>query len=304
VLALVSLPSYDPNDPEEWYGPNVRLKPVTSVFQSGPLLQPFLLFGALSAQVPNANALADAFAAGRANTGQRLARSLGLDTAQATLMQAGLFRSTGVEIPGEARPLVRVAGPNETLLKEIGEGSAVAPTLLVYASSLAALLEGSEPGDISLLMRSASSSPHEIPSAATREVRDRMVERARHLSGDSSANFGGLWSTYRERVEGNAVTRNIAAALFAPADEPRYLVVLKLRVGTANPGKDVGLRIATDILRGLDGSVSRAPALVLAAASGDPRQQYSTDAPPRPETPVSLAPRPLASPPRARASAT
>lgn len=261
LAAIVSLPSYDPADLPNRFGPRLRLKPVTDLFQPGPMLQPFLLYGVLSAESPEQTDLKRAFTAGHRNVGLAMAQALGYQRAMTALEHSGLLQPVDIDFPGAARALVRSRGTPDVLLRDIGNGAGVAPSLLTYSTSLATALTGttrptrltktfSQSEDDSVA--AGSDAPSQLNAAAhVLALRTEMIKHARLRSGDPHADFGGMWASYRERAEDGPGTRRAAVALFAPAEEPRYLVAVTIRPGSGDLSADAVLEIGIDALRAL-----------------------------------------------------
>jgi hypothetical protein len=259
VAAMVSLPSYDPDDLPNRHGANMRLKPVTDVFQPGPLLQPFLLYGVLSADLPERDALSRKFVAGQEEAGIEMARVLGRGGIMLALKRSRLIEPMEVDFPGRANALVRRDATTDALLQEFGNGEAVAMSLLRYSTSLAGILTGYSPTPTTLadLVKRAPTESAAIegtPAIWTDEtdlaadMRGELIKRARISSGDLLADFGGAWAVYRERAkEGDGVRRGVLA-LFAPAADPRYLLVLNARSSNEELTADALLRIGTDTM--------------------------------------------------------
>ncbi|MBL8268957.1 hypothetical protein [Steroidobacter sp.] len=254
VAALVSLPSYDPADLPNRYGPNLRLKPVTQVFQPGPMLQPFLLHAVLSAASPRAKALKDAFAAGHRDVGAAMARELGYEGSKASLERSGLLDRVDLDFPGVAQTLIRRNGTPEILLRDMGNGAGVAPSLFTYSMSLATLLNGARQRT-----RLIGASLQAQPNASTSDndaiyaniLRTEMVRRVRQQSGNPQADFGGLWAVYRDRVEQGLGPQRAALALFAPAEQPRYLLTVMIRPSSSDLSADTVLGIGSAALESL-----------------------------------------------------
>jgi hypothetical protein len=232
VAAMVSLPAYDPADWAHRFGPNLRLKPVTDVFQPGPLLQPFLLHGVFAAEMPERESLESAFVEARADAGVAMARALGRGGVVMALKDGGLAVPMRVDFPGGVSALLNRGATSDALLREFGNGQAVAMSLLEYATSLAGILTGTPPAAVTLaadgeLAGAAGRAAANV--ARGRALQGALVKRARIAGHDLLADFGGVWASYRERVKDGDGARRGVVALFAPAREPRYLVVVKTR---------------------------------------------------------------------------
>jgi hypothetical protein len=262
VIAMVSLPGFDPADISTRIQQNMRVKPVTEIFQLGPMLQPFLLDAAQERLTGTDLAVLDeAFVAGRSDAGVQMAQALGLEATRAAVSQYELGRRAGTGLPGEADPRLLRDGTDDLLLREFGEGAAVAPTLARYAYSFARLVGGRPVGPLVSVV--GESDPAAVPAPgrvgeAGATIRKRMVERAR--VHDPAADFGGMWSSWVEKSSRAQPPRHLAAAVFAPAESPTHLVVLKMRTGTTSATPEAGLDAARALLSRL---VAPAPAPTL-----------------------------------------
>jgi len=258
IAAIVSVPSFDPTDLPNRRGPNLRLKPATDAFQAGPMLQPFLLEGVLDAALPQEPALTSAFINGRRNAGETMVRALGLERATQTLERSGLVQPIDVDFPGAIAPLVRRHGTPQELLRDLGNGAGVAPSLLRYSTSLAAALLGTEPQPAriatAISQSRAIAAPMKVDIAAAlpsraHALRASLIERARRASGDATADFGGLWATYRDRTANGTGVRRGAVALFAPAEQPRYLIAITVRPSSRSLSAKDMLELGTRAIR-------------------------------------------------------
>jgi hypothetical protein len=227
VVAMVSLPGFDPAIVAQHAGPHVRLRPVTDAFQAGPMLQPFLLNELLSSATPESPTLRESFVRGESAVGTRMVNALGYEVSRSGLESAELLRKLDIDFPGAIRTLERRTGTAAELLRDLGNGSGIAPPLLRYSISLAGMIHGRPllPTRI-LIAAQTPPSPALSNEGASRAqaLRAAMVERARLLAGDPRADFGGMWASYDDRVETGEPVRRAAIALFTPAAQPKYLV--------------------------------------------------------------------------------
>jgi hypothetical protein len=254
VRSIVSLPAFDPADSRSRVGEHVRLRAVTDIFQTGPLLQPFLLSALLrerlTAQEPR---LTQAFIAGNDEAGVNMVEALGRRTSLYRLEDAGLLGRQAVEFPGTVSAIVRTEGCPDELTRDLGHGAGVATPLIQYASALLGELGGTRPRPLKLGYALADSDtlwpPFDEPRDPTAAALvERLVARARRQSGNPNANIGGLWATYEDRAAEGKGPARAALALFAPADAPTQLVVMTLRVGEREFSEDALLDIGEKVL--------------------------------------------------------
>lgn len=169
VLAMASLPTLNPNEPEDARGRGVRNRPVTDPFEPGSTLKTFTITGALEAGVTKKDEgwfcengrfqvgpsiIHDAHAVGAATTTEVLAKSsnictakiaarLGRDRLREILVRFGFGAPTGVDLPGERGGILRKA---ETLrpveIANISFGQGMTATPLQLAAGYAAIASG------------------------------------------------------------------------------------------------------------------------------------------------------------------
>jgi hypothetical protein len=233
VRAIVSMPGYDPTVSAQRTGRNVQLRAITQAFQAGPMLEPFLLHCALiRGQTRDAAHTPPLGRLGLATGTDLITQFSGHAEILEHLSGVGLLRAPDVDFPGAIPAIVRRNGAEAELLRDIGNGAGIAPSLLQYSASLASLIAGVGTRPVRLVVDSdATIAPEDAAadvSRASRLLREVLVQRARLRSGDASADFGGLWAAYRDRVDGGVGVGRAGLALFTPADSPNYLVTVTL----------------------------------------------------------------------------
>jgi cell division protein FtsI (penicillin-binding protein 3) len=169
VLAMASVPSLNPNEPEEARGKGVRNRAVTDPFEPGSTMKTFSITGAIEAGVVHPGdhwfcengryqvgpaTIHDAERIGEATTVEVLAKSSNICTAKIAarqgrerlhdiLLRFGFARPTGVDLPGERAGQVRSVprmGPVETATMSFGQGLTATP--LQVAAGYAAIADG------------------------------------------------------------------------------------------------------------------------------------------------------------------
>ncbi len=250
IAAILSLPSFDPANYQQRSGPQVRLRPVTDIFQAGPLLQPFFLNEVLGSALDAAPELRGRFVQAEIGAGMRMVSRLGYESARRSLLQADLLSPLDIGFPGASVTHERRYGANAEIEGDLGNGAGIALNLVRYSASLATLIDARS----SLVPRlhqvsAAPERPLRTPQrdAQTQLLRAALIERARLQSGNTSADFGGMWANYRDLVKEGEPVQRAAIVLFAPAAQPRYLLTMTFVTQSAIPEREL-LSIGKDAL--------------------------------------------------------
>jgi len=169
VLAMASVPSLNPNEPDGAGERGVRNRPVTDPFEPGSTMKTFSITGAIEAGIVHPDDhwfcengkfqigphfIHDAERIGEATTTEVLAKSSNICTAKIAaregrerlhevLLRFGFARPTGVDLPGERAGNVRSVekmGPVETATMSFGQGLTATP--LQVATGYAAIANG------------------------------------------------------------------------------------------------------------------------------------------------------------------
>jgi cell division protein FtsI (penicillin-binding protein 3) len=169
VLAMASVPSLNPNEPDGAHDKGVRNRAVTDPFEPGSTMKTFTLAGALEAGVIKPSDhwdcengkyqvgpafIHDAERIGEATTVEVLAKSSNICTAKIAarqgrerlhdmLLRFGFGRPTGVDLPGERAGQIRSTermGPVETATMSFGQGLTATP--LQVTAGYAAIANG------------------------------------------------------------------------------------------------------------------------------------------------------------------
>lgn len=262
-IALASYPSNDPTYRPGFKSAWQRLRPVTDVFQLGPMVQPYLLAGAYGYKVPTLPKLAYDFSTANMSSGSKLVNALGLDKAILSLKQFSLDRKTGIEMPTEAHTLCCGLGDEATRTIELGHGQAVATSLVRYASSFAGLVKGGQQRELKLVTQvthpdhrvenpTALNYGAEVAPKLAEKIRYVLIDRVRSATRDPDHKAGGMWATYLEKHDSGKVNRIVSAAFFTPAYRPKYVVALKLGLGNQLADENAGLKLGLEIIDDLD----------------------------------------------------
>jgi cell division protein FtsI (penicillin-binding protein 3) len=169
ILAMASVPSLNPNEPDDGRARGVRNRAVTDPFEPGSTMKTFTLTGALEAGVIHVAdhwfcengrftvgpaTIHDAERIGNATTTEVLAKSSNICTAKIAaragrerlhdvLLRFGFGQRSGVDLPGERAGQIRSTermGPVETATMSFGQGLTATP--LQIAAGYAAIANG------------------------------------------------------------------------------------------------------------------------------------------------------------------
>ncbi|OJY35812.1 MAG: penicillin-binding protein [Rhizobiales bacterium 65-9] len=277
VIALVSLPDYDPNNPADALQPDKINRINVGVFEMGSTFKALTTAMALDSGKFNLNSMIDSRAGtlrygGRAihdynggknralsipeifiyssNIGSaKLALGIGVDGHKEFLRKAGQLERLITELPENARPIVpsRWSEVNTATIG-FGHGLAVAP--LQALSAVAALTNGGVLLPPTFLKRSAE----EAKALGSRLVKPETSEAMRYLlrlnaemGSATRANVPGFYvggkTGTAEKVIGGRYSKNKNLATFmavVPADKPRYLFLTILDEPQAINGAATG----------------------------------------------------------------
>ncbi|MEX0851928.1 MAG: penicillin-binding protein 2 [Bauldia sp.] len=263
VLALASLPDFDPNDPADALRPDRLNRVSAGVYELGSVFKSFTFAMALDSGRVGMGDRIDASHAIRvggftiddfhgknrvltvpevfiysSNIGAaRMALEVGGEMQQEYLRRFGLFDKAAIDLPESAKPLVPSKWSELTVMTvAFGHGLAVTPLQLAVAD--AALLNGGNLIPPTLLPRSRA----EAERLASRVIKPETSAELRYLfrlnvekgSGKRAAvpgyMVGGKTGT-AEKVENGrySSTKRLNSFLAAfPMDDPRYVVLVVL----------------------------------------------------------------------------
>lgn len=263
VIAMVSVPDFDPNNPREAHDPERINRLTTGVFEMGSTFKAFTLAMALDSGKYNLNSLWDARGPlhygkftihddepkGRflnmkevftfsSNVGAaRIALSQGVEGHKAFLRKMGQLDRLRTELPESASPLVpkRWAELN-TVTIAYGHGMAVAPLQAVMGVS--ALVNGGYLIPPTFRKRSEE----KAMEVAKRVIKPETSEKMRFLmrlnaeigtarKADVKGYYiGGKTGTAEKVVNGRYAKKRVLTAFTAilPADKPRYQILIML----------------------------------------------------------------------------
>jgi len=263
VIAMVSVPDYDPNNPREALDPNRINRLTTGVFEMGSTFKALTMAMALDS---GKITLGSSFDASRplhygkfeindyhaqrrvlsvpeiftysSNIGTaKMALSLGVEHHKAFLRRMGQMDRLTTEIPESALPLVpKNWGELNTVTIAFGHGMAVAPLQAVMA--VGALMNGGKLIPPTFLKRSEAEAAEFAKQVVKPETSDRMRYLMRLNAEKGSARrvdvagyyVGGKTGTSEKVVNGHYSKTKLLTTFMAvfPADKPRYLVTIIL----------------------------------------------------------------------------
>lgn len=263
VLALVNLPTYNPNNRTSMNGGRARNRAVTDIFEPGSTLKPFTVAAALEAGGITPETVLETspgtFSIGKAtirdahkedaltvaqviqkssNVGSaKIALSLPPQTLWEMLSEAGFGSLTGSGFPGEVsgklRPY-RTWRPIEQATMSYGHGIAV--SLMQLARAYTLFSGEGELKPISLLRLDSPPSGKRVMSRDTALAVSRMLEMVAQPGGTapqariSGYRVAGKTGT-AHKLEGNGYAKNRYLSTFvgyAPASNPRFVIAVML----------------------------------------------------------------------------
>ena len=263
IVAMVSVPDFDPNSPKEAHDPDRINRLTTGVFEMGSTFKAFTLAMALDSGKYDLNSMWDArgplhygkFAIhddepkGRflnmkevftfsSNVGAaRIALSQGVEAHKAFLRKMGQLERLRTELPESASPLVpRHWGELNTVTIAFGHGIAVAPLQAVMG--IDALVNGGYLIPPTFMKRTEQ----EAMEIAKRVIKPETSEKMRFLmrlnaeigtarKADVAGYYiGGKTGTAEKVVNGHYAKKRVLTAFTAilPADNPKYQLLVML----------------------------------------------------------------------------
>ncbi|WP_254432541.1 penicillin-binding protein 2 [Magnetospirillum sp. SS-4] len=262
LLAMVSLPDFDPNDPPPVTDPSMFNRAAKGAYEMGSTFKLFNTamaldsgritlnssFDATRPLVFNSHTIHDDHALNRwmtvpeilihsSNIGSaRMALDVGTDGQRAFMARLGMLSAPALELPEVGAPLVpRPWREINTITIAFGHGLSVTPLQLL--AGVATLVNGGEYRPPTLLARA----PDE-PSPGLRIIKPKTSEQMRHLmrqvvtegTGKKADvpgyEVGGKTGTAEKAVGGGYRKKAVLSSFVAafPMDAPRYAVLIML----------------------------------------------------------------------------
>jgi cell division protein FtsI (penicillin-binding protein 3) len=263
IVAMVSVPDFDPNNPREAHDPDRINRLTTGVYEMGSTFKAFTLAMALDTGKVDLNSMWDARGSlqygkftihddhplGRminmkevfyysSNVGAaRIALSQGVEAHKAFLRKLGQLERLRTELPESASPLVpRHWGELNTVTIAFGHGIAVAPLQAVMG--IDALVNGGYLIPPTFLKRTEQ----EAMALAKRVIKPETSEKMRYLmrlnaevgtakKADVKGYYiGGKTGTAEKVINGRYAKKRVLNAFTAilPADNPKYQLLIML----------------------------------------------------------------------------
>jgi cell division protein FtsI (penicillin-binding protein 3) len=263
IVAMVSVPDFDPNNPKEAHDPDRINRLTTGVFEMGSTFKAFTLAMALDSGKYDLNSMWDArgplhfgkFAIhddepkGRylsmkevftfsSNVGAaRIALAQGVEAHKAFLRKMGQLERLRTELPESASPILpKHWGELNTVTISFGHGIAVAPLQAVMG--IDALVNGGYLIPPTFMKRSEA----EAMAIARRVIKPETSEKMRYLmrlnaevgtarKADVNGYYiGGKTGTAEKVINGRYAKKRVLTAFTAilPADSPRYQLLVLL----------------------------------------------------------------------------
>ncbi|MCS6986912.1 MAG: penicillin-binding protein 2 [Sphingomonadaceae bacterium] len=284
VLALASLPAFNPNAPGPAATQPDRMNRITlGVHELGSILKPLTV--AMALEAGTLTSLSQTFPTtpihlGRhrirdlkprarpltvpevlilsSNVGSaRMAEGLGASRQRAFLSRLGLLAPVPVELPERGRPLFpREADWGLPAVMTIGFGHGLAVTPLHAAAAYAALVNGGLYRPPTLLKRDSPAPAQRVFSAETSRIvramlRVAVTEGTGRRADAPGYRVGGKTGTAEKPKPGGGYDHRRNVTSFAgafPMDDPRYVVVVTLDEPQGDPatggGRTAGVTVA------------------------------------------------------------
>ncbi|MBR0838034.1 penicillin-binding protein 2, partial [Bradyrhizobium manausense] len=270
IVAMVSLPDFDPNNPKEAHDPDRINRLTTGVYEMGSTFKAFTLAMALDSGKINLNSswdargnlhygkftIHDSHNLGRfintkevftysSNIGAaRIALNQGVEAHKAFLAKMGQLTRLRTELPESAAPLVpRRWGELNTVTIAFGQGLSVAPLQAVMGIN--ALMNGGYLIPPTFMKRSED----EARAMAKRVIKPETSDKMRYLmrlnaeigtakSADVKGYYvGGKTGTSEKVINGRYAKKRVLNSFTAimPSDDPKYQILVMLDEPQALP---------------------------------------------------------------------
>jgi cell division protein FtsI (penicillin-binding protein 3) len=263
IVAMVSLPDFDPNNPKEAHDPDRINRLTTGVYEMGSTFKAFTLAMALDSGKYDLNSMWDARAPlhfgrftihddhrlGRfinmkevftysSNIGAaRIALAQGVEAHKAFLRKMGQMERLRTELPESASPILpRKWGELNTVTIAFGHGIAVAPLQAVMG--IDALVNGGYLIPPTFLKRSEAEAMKLAKRVIKKETSDKMrfllrlnAEVGTAKKADVKGYYvGGKTGTAEKVINGRYAKKRVLNAFTAilPADNPQYQLLVML----------------------------------------------------------------------------
>ncbi len=279
VLALVNLPTYNPNNREKVTGQQTRNRAIIDLYEPGSTMKAFTIAAGIEAGVvrpetmiqtaPGSitigpNTIRDTSAHGLINVTQVLQKSSNVGSVKIAMMlpadrfwqalsDVGFGAPTRIGFPGEAHGRLRSPRnwrPIEQATMSYGHGLSV--TLLQMARAYIAFATDGEMRPLSIVRNDAPAPGVRVMSADTAQTVRRMLELATQAGGTAPRaqvagyRVGGKTGTAHKVENGVYVNRYVASFIgLAPVSAPR--IVVAVMIDEPSAGQHYGGQVAAPV---------------------------------------------------------
>ncbi len=253
ILAMASVPNFDPNHPQDFSLERKRNRAVTDSFEPGSVMKPILVAGALARGLVEPNTKFDC-EGGIMHLGKRTIREaessekfgqltvseilsfssnvgaskigfkMGDKAVRENLSLFGFGEKTGVDLPGEARGIIQAMPWRDHLLANISFGQGMTATPLQIANAYAAIANGGwlkQPYIVKAIRDHESGEVAEMQGKSLRRVltADQAAKLRMMLTGVTGPGGTGM----RARVPGFPVAGKTGTAQKVAAGSRGYM---------------------------------------------------------------------------------
>ena len=283
VLALVNLPTYNPNDRSVLTGAQLRNRVLTDTFEPGSVMKPFTIALALESRLATPFTLIETapgrMTIGRATIGdvrshgtltvsQVLEKSSNIGTAKLALQMppqqmwelltdVGFGQAPRLGFPGAVAGRLRPHRSWKPIEQAtISYGHGISTSLIQMAQSYLVFARDGEMIPLSLLKTAGNPAARRVLSKETAQEVRAMMERATGPAGTAQRaqvpgyRVAGKTSTAHKVVNGRYANKYVAAFVgLAPVSDPRIIVAVMVDEPTA--GGHFGGRVAAPVFAGI-----------------------------------------------------
>ncbi|MGV3654071.1 MAG: peptidoglycan D,D-transpeptidase FtsI family protein, partial [Noviherbaspirillum sp.] len=283
VLALVNLPTYNPNDRSVLTGAQLRNRVLTDTFEPGSVMKPFTIALALESRLATPFSLIETapgrMTIGRATIGdvrshgtltvsQVLEKSSNIGTAKLALQMppqrmwelltdVGFGQAPRLGFPGAVAGRLRPHRSWKPIEQAtISYGHGISTSLIQMAQSYLVFARDGEMIPLSLRKTAGNPAARRVLSRKTAQEVRAMMERATGPAGTAQRaqvpgyRVAGKTSTAHKVVNGRYANKYVAAFVgLAPVSDPRIIVAVMVDEPTA--GGHFGGRVAAPVFAGI-----------------------------------------------------
>ncbi|WP_166351483.1 peptidoglycan D,D-transpeptidase FtsI family protein [Phytoactinopolyspora limicola] len=294
IVALASVPSVDPNDPNELEPADRGSRAVEEAYEPGSVFKPLTMAALIEEGVAGAESVYSVpdrirrsghtirdyynhpeqqmtltgILAKSSNVGTLLAtEAIGKDTFHEYLDRFGIGSATGIGLPAETSGRLP-ADMSDLTRDNVSFGQGVSVNAVQMASAYAAIANGGVRIDPTLISATIGADGQETPTEGAEPVRVVSEETAAEISemmeavmGEGGTGSGSTVDGYRVAGKTGTAQRidpdcgcyrqfNSSFMGFAPADDPKYVVVVSvMNPRNGNSGSGLAGPAFADILR-------------------------------------------------------